>query len=239
MALNSRIYALDEFGDVWVSSTHLTDLKKIEKSNIRAIFCNNIVRPYCLDSEGILWYIFEDSIKFKVNKSFPRFQSFSGAIRKVGVDFDGNVWTWNTDDTKATKLDLPFQYAIGAFAERDIIKILSDDGKLWMYTNEDTPIRLLYPDLPPLITVSVSGNHSIALTEDGEAYGWGSNNIGQLGLSQRCITIYTPMKIAVLIGGISAIFTGPYTVPRLERPSSPELLLPHPYASPSSVSAIE
>jgi len=41
------------------------------------------------------------------------------------------------------------------------------------------------------------GNHNLALTGAGEAYGWGWNNLGQVGTGQKGTDVYTPQRLNV------------------------------------------
>lgn len=61
------------------------------------------------------------------------------------------------------------------------------------------------------IAVKCGECHTMALTTNGEIYGWGSNHIGQLGLA-HLETIFLPQKISiknvkvVICGGFHTIF---------------------------------
>lgn len=41
------------------------------------------------------------------------------------------------------------------------------------------------------------GNHNLALQADGTAYGWGWNNLGQVGTGEKGEHVYTPVKLGV------------------------------------------
>lgn len=49
-----------------------------------------------------------------------------------------------------------------------------------------------------IIQIASGVEHSIALTNDGELYAWGSNREGQLGLGSHTITEIKPKKISTL-----------------------------------------
>lgn len=55
------------------------------------------------------------------------------------------------------------------------------------------------PGLPDIARVYASsgGNHNLALGADGEAYGWGWNNLGQVGVGSKGSDVYTPRKLTV------------------------------------------
>ena len=195
VADNTNVYALDEHGDVWWAKI-ASELKfeHTEITNMRSLYITrNELDFYGLDSEGILWTLTPSS-QNKTNDELPPLQMFSSAQLRAGVDLEGKVWTWTRSKPTPKMIDLHFSYAKGAFAERDIVKILSDEGQLWKFHDHDTLIEPLFHDLPPLITVSVSGGHSIALTDSGDAYGWGSNVSGELGSSGNG-EFYSPQKI--------------------------------------------
>ena len=191
------IFALDEHGDVWLASLDDMKFKQTKGKGIRSIYSSNKQgQCYGLDSDGFLLNI-SDTETSKVNENLPPLSMFSGGNKSespnTGVDFDGRVWIWVRQSDNPKKIDFTTEFIQGAYSEGEIIKILTESGKIWKYYNDDV-IDPLHHELPPLITVSVSGSHSIALTEDGEAYGWGSNNSGELGQPGRCL-VYASTKI--------------------------------------------
>ena len=204
------VFVLDEFGDVWRAPVaDELKLQKTEIMNMRSIYPSN-TNGFCfaLDDSGTLWKMTVGDKKI-LNEKLPPLQMFSSSNCKAGVDFDGNVWTWRNDKKIPKKIDLPFKMAKSAFAEFDIVKILCEDGKLWKFFDHDTPVAPLFHQLPPLITVSVSGAHSIALCEDGTAYGWGSNHSGELGIDFQTANAYSPCQIPN-IPPINTAICGPY-----------------------------
>ena len=55
----------------------------------------------------------------------------------------------------------------------------------------------------------MSGSHSIALSEGGIAYGWGSNHYGELGIDLLTTNAYSPFQIPN-IPPINTAICGPY-----------------------------
>lgn len=51
--------------------------------------------------------------------------------------------------------------------------------------SQASPQRMRYLEGIPLAQVAAGGAHSFALSLSGTAYGWGSNNAGQLALSGK------------------------------------------------------
>lgn len=66
------------------------------------------------------------------------------------------------------------------------------------------------PGLPQITRVYASsgGNHNLALGADGAAYGWGWNNLGQVGVGTRGSNVYTPQKLGVPALRGAALGTG-------------------------------
>lgn len=49
-----------------------------------------------------------------------------------------------------------------------------------------------------IVQIACGGEHSLALTNDGELYAWGSNRDGQLGLGSHIVSEIKPKKISSL-----------------------------------------
>jgi len=49
-----------------------------------------------------------------------------------------------------------------------------------------------------IVQIACGGEHSIALTNDGELYAWGSNRDGQLGLGSHIVSEIKPKRISSL-----------------------------------------
>ena len=108
---------------------------------------------------------------------FTYVQVSAGEYHSLALGSDGNAYAWGYNSS----------------------------GRLGDGTNTErhAPVRMkmpdrnTYPDLPKDFTyaqVSAGGQHSLALGSDGNAYGWGYNNRGQLGDGTNT-TRYAPVRM--------------------------------------------
>ena len=85
---------------------------------------------------------------------------------------------------------------------------MNEDGQLGLGDRTDrlTPTRITA--LPGPATAAVAGgHHSLILLQNGDAYGFGSNRYGQLGLGDTTDRL-TPTKIMTLPGAVAAVAAG-------------------------------
>ena len=198
---NGHLILLDECGDVWCSflQGNSIKLKQHESlSNIRSIHVDSSNNDphsifYALDFEGTVWKATFDS-KFKI-ENIPLLDYFSvGPSYSSGIDITGKVWTWK--NTRKL-IQISVNQALATYPEKESIKILTKDGKIWKYFIEDELLERMFSqfdNLPPFVCMNVSGQHSIAIDENGEAWGWGFNSSGELGLVNTSF-IWNPTKI--------------------------------------------
>lgn len=75
---------------------------------------------------------------------------------------------------------------------------------------ESNPQSMPVQGLPPVdrVFASSGGNHNLALTADGVAYGWGWNNLGQVGSGQKGEPVATPARLDVPALESAALGTG-------------------------------
>ena len=138
------------------------------------------------------------------------------------IDTNGNVWVWGNNrsyqlglgnrrkKTVPTKLDSLSK--ITAISSGDYHTLALDIyGIVYSWgTNElgqlgieyrdlsKSPQQLIFPDTIIIKSVSCGGFSSMALTQHGEVYSWGSNRFGQLGYLDDKICIHIPRKIKLL-----------------------------------------
>ncbi|XP_023035510.2 probable E3 ubiquitin-protein ligase HERC4 [Drosophila willistoni] len=80
---------------------------------------------------------------------------------------------------------------------------VNDCGQLGQTTNSRVPTMVKVPDKKPLFVQIACGNeHSLALTNDGTIYSWGSNRYGQLGMSEpeNMSNCHFPMHLTSIHG---------------------------------------
>ena len=91
----------------------------------------------------------------------------------------------------------------------------NEDGQLGI--KKDTPIDRIYEitdsfimqDNDYIVSIKSGADHSLALSNNGFLYGWGSNHFGQLALNDKII--YTPTLIDSIDSTITKIDCGRYT----------------------------
>lgn len=74
----------------------------------------------------------------------------------------------------------------------------SDRGKLGDGTTDDRSKPVRVPGVSDVTEVAAGFHHSLALTADGDVYGWGRNDDGTLGVGKSDTAVEKPVKIAGL-----------------------------------------
>lgn len=102
-----------------------------------------------------------------------------GAYHAAAVKPDGSLWIWGNNGF--------FQLGVG---------------------NEDMSYNAFSPERVfegGIAMVSLGGFHSMAITQDGELYGWGQNTSGQLGLGDYANKA-TPFLVMESVAAVSSGF---------------------------------
>ena len=131
----------------------------------------------------------------------------AGGLHSLALDADGNAWAWgfNRDgqlgDATITRRTTPVEVAMPegvtftslVAGERHSIA-LDEHGNAWTWGSNvygqlgdgtafrrTTPVRVTMPALVRFVAVAAGGQHSVALDQYGNVWGWGRNDQGQLG----------------------------------------------------------
>ncbi len=100
----------------------------------------------------------------------------------IALKADGTVWTWGSSDSGVL-------------------------GRAYSYSSDYvTPKQI--PGLTNIKSIAMGGSHALALSNDGQLWGWGSNYQQQLTNVLTAEKIYTPVQIPYFTD-ISEIFAGP------------------------------
>lgn len=99
----------------------------------------------------------------------------SGNYHTIAVRADGTLWAWGRNES--------CQLGLG-------LSVACDD--VTGYRSYPTRVGTR----SDWVAVSAGGSHSLAMTEDGRLWAWGSNQYGQLGLSSGMATISIPTAIS-------------------------------------------
>ncbi len=144
-----------------------------------------------------------------------------GYYSSYALTHDGSVWAWGSNsayqlgDGTTNNRNTPAQIT----ALSDIVQIVSGhsfalalkkDGTIYAWGNNSygqlgqgntttakTPITITSLSDKKIIQISTGNYHSLALTQDGKIYGWGFNDVGQVGKGTTSTAESTP----ALIGG--------------------------------------
>jgi E3 ubiquitin-protein ligase HERC2 len=128
----------------------------------------------------------------------PIKELYAGKAHGVALTKTGHVWTWGSS----------VQGQTGMGEEK------ADPDSLWARNYKN----LVRPKLVPGLTLSavsinfmcVGSDHCLAFSSEGELWGWGANNFGQLGLGSTTATIWNPTKIDTedILGYITQLSAG-------------------------------
>jgi alpha-tubulin suppressor-like RCC1 family protein len=113
----------------------------------------------------------------------------------VGI-YQGNLYTWGTSELAREQPCVGGTIDYWKHVDASDLQFLGvkNDGSVW-YSRYRSPVLIKF-DTGPLNFKKVMQHNAayIGLTEDGQLYGWGTNNFGQLGLNDAS-TPTTPTRI--------------------------------------------
>jgi alpha-tubulin suppressor-like RCC1 family protein len=111
----------------------------------------------------------------------------AGALFSLALDLDGNAWSWGYDREG--------QLGIGSFIYPSYRK---------------TPMAVRMPSGVRFTQVAAGSSHSLALDQNGDAWGWGTNHHGVLGdgsLANRSVPVRVVMPSGIVFTDV-AVTTG-------------------------------
>jgi alpha-tubulin suppressor-like RCC1 family protein len=156
----------------------------------------------------------------------------AGQEHSLAVDAQGRVWAWGKNDKyqlgNSNQTSQPWPSLISGLTNviavatgyrpesngEHLSLALKSDGTVWSWgmgalgtTSEaprSTPTQVPFPEGVQVAQLASLGGHVLALTRNGEVYGWGTNTSGQLGSASNPTT---PVLIPGL-SGIGSVATG-------------------------------
>lgn len=134
-----------------------------------------------------------------------------GGRYSMAMDANGVVYAWGENDygqamagkdavnPTPTPIDLGGITVAQIATGGDTAYVLDDEGHVWAWGRNDfyqcgdnapgervnAPIRVLIPDEEHVVRIIAYSSHTMALTDEGKLWLWGSTGTGQMGLGSR------------------------------------------------------
>lgn len=152
----------------------------------------------------------------------------AGAFHAVALDASGNAYSWgrNSDGQLGNNTTTPSESFVPVTMPPGVTftnvssrfyhtAAVGSDGNVWAWGDNPqgqigngtqhqdalVPARVQLPAGIRAVAVSAGGQHTLALGNDGNLYGWGSNSSGQLGLGPGIPLVTTPHRLPRPPGG--------------------------------------
>lgn len=146
-------------------------------------------RAYQLGVKGA-----EDSSKPMEVKGITAVAVAAGYDFTAALSFNGTVWVWGMSQHEEP-VDLGLTGVVKLAAGQTELLALRNDGSVWQWTYGQEASQV--PGLSQVVDISCGGGHNLALTVDGRAYAWGSNDYGQLGNGTKD-SATTPVRLPLM-----------------------------------------
>lgn len=103
-----------------------------------------------------------------------------------GLTNEGKLYYWGNKNSSPIYVAMSITIVDIAGSDQNKVLLLSEEGDVYVYTLgynfENGSTKIMFPNNKKCKQIAASLNCFFALTEDGQLYGWGSNNRGELGL---------------------------------------------------------
>ena len=120
---------------------------------------------------------------FLSSKEVGVVQVACGGMHCAALTHDGKVLTWGVNDQGALGRDTAWEGGLREIGESDSESADSDAG---LNPHESTPGAVTsFPDGTVIVKLSAGDSHTLALTDDGLVYGWGTFRVSY---PQTCFT---------------------------------------------------
>ncbi|KAL8694633.1 MAG: hypothetical protein Q9218_000728 [Villophora microphyllina] len=119
-----------------------------------------------------------------------------GGMHVAALTHDGKVMTWGVNDQGALGRDTKWDGGLRDVGESDDDSDTGDDSGLNPHESNPTAITT-FPNGVVIIKLSAGDSHTLAMTDDGLVYGWGTfrNNEGILGFNKDTYVQHTPVLL--------------------------------------------
>lgn len=195
---------LDQNGRVWVFMPD-GDIVKVNSSNLCDIqeIASNFKNIYALNQSGKLFKSNSLVTIFEIVENLPKLSKiFSSQGNNLCViDENDQIWAFGIFDygqvgcekiDKPTMLSFPAKPKLIASSYGHCV-ILDDQNRVWARGNDDvgqislqmrgrssTKTFTLIPNIPCAVNIAVGTRHTVLLDKDGNLWGFGANQFGQL-----------------------------------------------------------
>ncbi|KAL8912767.1 MAG: hypothetical protein Q9171_002306 [Xanthocarpia ochracea] len=119
-----------------------------------------------------------------------------GGMHVAALTRDGKVLTWGVNDQGALGRDTQWEGGL-----RDMDADSDDEDNTGLNPRESTPGPITtFPEGTVIVKLSAGDSHTLALTDDGNVFGWGTfrSNEGILGFSKDTLVQPTPVLLPKL-----------------------------------------
>ncbi|KAL9035621.1 MAG: hypothetical protein Q9180_004765 [Flavoplaca navasiana] len=119
-----------------------------------------------------------------------------GGMHVAALSRDGKVLTWGVNDQGALGRNTQWEGGM-----RDMDEDSDDDDNAGLNPRESTPGPITtFPEATVIVKLSAGDSHTLALTDDGRVFGWGTfrSNEGILGFSKDTLVQSTPVLLPKL-----------------------------------------
>ena len=113
----------------------------------------------------------------------------AGQVNSYAVGEDNSVWTWGAQDPNPRNIGTTDSNIVQIAAGNTYLEVLDENGSIWewgygktgtyRYIVHETLTKLEEPETK-YKAIAAGGDTTLAITEDGDVVGWGSNDNGQL-----------------------------------------------------------
>jgi len=203
--------AIDASGKIWEWGNEILSPTAVEEiSTASAIFSGGATK-IALDDEGKVWAWGDgENGKLANNETYssvpqqieglPPIQDIGiGKSHLLAVDGSGEVWAWGSavhitgttlsgnliqPPTKLTGLPAMRQVGVGGPGNYGI----GNDGAIYGWLTDPSSFIKPPQDSISFVSLSVGDYHGLAIDHTGTPWGWGANNVGQIGTNESNIS---------------------------------------------------
>lgn len=160
-----------------------------------------------LDQNGILWQWGNSTLMPTVRHELQDISSIStqGDYSAALLE-DGSLVTWGNNETPDPSAATA-QQIVSTSVGRGTSLALNQNGEVLQWDNDQPDLLSTVSISTPVVQVSSSEDHFLALDQSGLVWSWGGNGCGQLGRTTSAETDADLPTVIPTLEGITAIYT--------------------------------